>query len=166
MIRIKLVKREPLKYRSKEEFKTWQERMNKEDEAVWAAFAAACEDPIPKTTSELLMTPFKLFIDDDAGKEGSAAFRNPPDKTWRVARSSKEAIEWVETIGEAPSEIDFDHDLGKTKDGKNDTSIIFLDWLIENYYDADVSYRIHSMNPEGSENIKSKMESWKKSKNL
>lgn len=41
----------------------------------------------------------KLWIDDDARKSGMMAFRYPPDDTWTIATSSKEAIEIVQREG-------------------------------------------------------------------
>jgi hypothetical protein len=57
-----------------------------------------------------------------------------------------------------PNEIAFDHDLGG-----DDTSIVFINWLINEMLDEDLKlpegfkFSIHSMNPIGVENIKSLM---------
>ncbi len=94
---------------------------------------------------------WKLFIDD----------LRPCPEGFVLALSSDEAKKIVEDKG-MPSLISFDHDLGDT-----DTTIVFLNWLIENYYDSDIpDYIIHSANPVGAENIRSKMESWRKSRAL
>ena len=57
--------------------------------------------------------------------------------------------------------MDLDHDLGG-----EDTAMVFLHWLANEYYDAEIEYRVHSQNPNGAQNIVSFMESWKKSKTL
>lgn len=104
---------------------------------------------------------YQLFIDDDACKIGMENFRSPPinENDWLIARSSKEAIEIVNNNG-LPYHISFDHDLGE-----NDISILFINYMIDHYYDEEVpSYVVHSQNPIGAKNIISKMESWKKSK--
>ncbi len=88
----------------------------------------------------------KWFIDDE---------RFPADNTgnWVILRSSKEAIDKVITSG-MPDFISFDHDLGG-----NDTSMIFINWLIEQSLDGRIkwpvnfNYTIHSQNPIGAKNI-------------
>lgn len=94
---------------------------------------------------------YKLFIDDE---------RQPPDESWLVVRSSNEAIEFVKKYG-MPSFISFDHDLGGT-----DTTMVFLKQFY-NFFDllgqGPPEYTVHSANPIGAENIKSFMESWKRS---
>ena len=93
---------------------------------------------------------YKLFIDD---------LRDPVTSDWKVARSSVEAKDIVVEFG-IPNEIAFDHDLGG-----DDTSIVFINWLINKMLDEDLKlpegfkFSIHSMNPVGVENIKSLMTS-------
>jgi hypothetical protein len=111
------------------------------------------------------MNKVKLFIDDDAGKPGIASFRNPPDDSWMVARSSSEAIALIKAHG-VPEIISFDHDLGLLVDGSVDTSMKVIDYLIDNHYDSEVEFLIHSQNPIGALNIEAKIKSWKKSKLL
>lgn len=108
---------------------------------------------------------WKLWLDDDAGKPGMEAFRNPPDNSWMVAHSSTEAIGLIDSHG-PPSYISFDHDLGQFEDGSEDTAIIVIRYLTDNHYDANVEYDVHSRNPNGRANIISKMNSWAKSKTL
>ena len=94
---------------------------------------------------------YKLFIDD---------VRDAPDNLWTVCRSSHQAIEHIKVYG-MPAFISFDHDLGG-----EDTTMLFLRRLVNELWDGKETqpeYRIHSANPVGSENIKSFMESWKKS---
>ena len=88
---------------------------------------------------------YKLFIDD---------LRDPVTNDWKVARSSVEAKDIVVEFG-IPNEIAFDHDLGG-----DDTSIVFINWLINEMVDRGLvlppgfKFSIHSMNPIGAENIK------------
>ena len=92
---------------------------------------------------------YKLFIDDE---------RFPLDTRSVVVRSSKEAIDYVKLQG-VPCHIDFDHDLGG-----EDTSMVFINWFIEMLLDGEVklpvsfTYAVHSQNPVGVNNIKSKMD--------
>lgn len=94
----------------------------------------------------------RLYIDD---------LRECP-QGFMVCRSSDEAIQFVKDMG-CPEFISFDHDLGG-----DDTSMKFINWLIESALDGDVvipdefDYTIHSANPIGSENINSKMSSFLK----
>lgn len=97
---------------------------------------------------------WKLFIDDE---------RFPASEGWVIARSSEEAIQKCREYG-FPSFISFDHDLGG-----DDTSIVFINWMIEQTLDSITSgpphyfprdYFIHSQNPVGRDNIKSLMDSF------
>ena len=58
----------------------------------------------------------RLYVDD---------LREPPDADWTVARSSTEAIAFIEEQG-CPDEISFDHDLGG-----DDTAMVIVKWMIE-----------------------------------
>lgn len=92
-----------------------------------------------------------LFIDDE---------RFPTDDSWNVVRSSQEAIEFVKKNG-VPQYISFDHDLGG-----DDTSIVFINWLIEEILDkkltlpVDFDFYVHSQNCVGKKNIENKMNSF------
>ncbi len=96
---------------------------------------------------------YKLFIDDE---------RFPPDDNshWEIVRTSCEAIDYVKEHG-IPSFISFDHDLGG-----DDTSMKFINWLIEAYLDGEVKidspfkYVVHSQNPIGVKNIEGKLNSF------
>lgn len=86
---------------------------------------------------------YKMFIDDE---------RFPVDDGWTIVRSSNDAIRYVEEHG-IPEYISFDHDLGG-----NDTSRIFILWLIDYMLDNDISFKtinfefyVHSQNPIGAE---------------
>lgn len=94
---------------------------------------------------------YNLFLDD---------IRDPPDNTFVVARSSEHAITLIKMVG-YPVFMSLDHDLSG-----EDTTMVFLKWLSDHYYDADIKYVVHSSNPCGVKNIVSFMESWKKSKRL
>jgi hypothetical protein len=99
------------------------------------------------------MADYSLFIDD---------LRDPANKTDVIARSSGEAIAIVSALG-MPDHISYDHDLGG-----DDTSIIFINWLTDQLIDKklsfpdDFTFSVHSQNPVGVENIKSKMRSLQK----
>lgn len=88
---------------------------------------------------------WKLFIDDE---------RNPVDKSFIVARTSQEAIEYIQLFNTLPIEICFDHDLGG-----DDTSMKFIHWMTGQILDGkyklrkDFKYSIHSQNPVGVRNI-------------
>lgn len=90
---------------------------------------------------------YKLYLDD---------LRDCPEG-FILARSSEDAITIVEIRG-MPEFISLDHDLGQ-----EDTSMVFLKWLSNNFDKPSFNYIVHSANPVGSENIISFIESWKKS---
>lgn len=87
----------------------------------------------------------------------------PPDRDWLICRTSQEALDRIKEIG-LPQFISFDHDLGEA-----DTTMIFLRRLVNEVWDgkSDIpEYQIHSANPVGAQNIRSFMESWKRSLSL
>ena len=90
----------------------------------------------------------KLFIDD---------IRECPEG-FSCARTSSDAIDWVKKNG-CPDFISFDHDLGG-----EDTTMAFVNWFIGGVLDKEIvlpkdfRYNIHSANPVGSENLRSKLE--------
>lgn len=103
---------------------------------------------------------YKLWI-DDFWDDPESPFRHPPDDFVPV-KSSDAAIILIETMGELPEFISYDHDLSG-----GDTAMRLIDYMIEHYYDSDVpDYQVHSANPIGAQNIIAKMESWKKSQKL
>lgn len=91
---------------------------------------------------------YKLFIDDE---------RYPVDDSFIIVRSSKQAIDCVNTNG-FPSFISFDHDLGS-----DDTSIVFIRFLVDKLIDNeltipdDFDFYVHSQNPVGKKNIENWM---------
>lgn len=102
---------------------------------------------------------WKLWIDDQ-WDDPEMTFRHPP-KDFVPAKSSQEAIKLTQILG-MPDFISFDFDLGG-----EDNTIKYIDYLTSERYDEKVpDYQIHSANPPGALNIQSKMESWKKSKDL
>lgn len=94
---------------------------------------------------------YTLFIDDERipsqSEQGNIII---------IARSSYAAIKVVQTLG-MPSKICFDHDLGG-----EDTSIVFINWLNDYVIDTDhcqqIVYDVHSQNPIGEKNIRSKID--------
>lgn len=102
-----------------------------------------------------VMFRWTLFLDDE---------RSPPitEDVVTVARSSQEAVALVEDLG-PPSHVFLDHDLGD-----DDTSLKFLRWLSQSYPEAiqGMTWTVHSENPVGSENIRSFLDSWKRSLDL
>ncbi len=92
----------------------------------------------------------RLYIDD---------IRNP-EGTFDIVRTSNEAIEYM-NIGGCPTFISFDHDLGG-----DDIAMIVVNWMIEQDLDNpgfipyDFTFNVHSANPVGAENIKSKLNSY------
>ncbi len=100
---------------------------------------------------------YKLWLDDQIN-DPSTPSRHVPEG-WVGADSSEAAIKLVQMNG-PPSEIDLDHDLGY-----GDTALVFLKWL-ERMTELPPTYKVHSRNPVGRDNIVSFMESWKKSREI
>ena len=89
---------------------------------------------------------YRLFIDD---------IRNPPDRSYVVARSYEAAIYYIEEYG-CPKYISFDHDLGSDKSGYD-----IAKWIISKDLDSEIEiphgfrFDVHSANPVGKKNIES-----------
>lgn len=89
-----------------------------------------------------------LFLDDE---------RYPVDSSMRIARSSQRAIALITSLG-MPRHICFDHDLGA-----DDSAMKLVHWLEEALLDQRIelppefSFSVHSQNPVGAQNIKSRM---------
>lgn len=100
---------------------------------------------------------YKLFLDDlRSATETYGSY----GKDMVVARSTHEAQEIVRKRG-LPKFLALDHDLSG-----DDRAIDFLKWLANEYWDGRQpipDYEVHSSNPEGKLNLRSFMESWKKS---
>lgn len=91
----------------------------------------------------------KLFVDD---------LRDPPDSSWTVARSTKEALELCRDTW--PEELSLDHDLGG-----EDRVMDFLKLFHEMCGEKPIpSWKVHSANPVGRLNIMSFMDSWERSR--
>lgn len=91
----------------------------------------------------------KLFVDD---------IRDPPDPSWTVARSTKDALKLC--TNDWPLEMALDHDLGGS-----DRIMDFLKGLHELCGDRPIPrWTIHSANPVGRLNIESFMNSWERSR--
>lgn len=107
---------------------------------------------------------YNLFLDD---------IRNPNKflkdiRTWVVARSYNEFVKIILKEG-LPKFISFDHDLPFQQPDvdyyKERTGYDCAKWLIEycNANGLDIpKYQVHSMNVEGTKNIKSVLESYKR----
>ena len=112
---------------------------------------------------------YNLFIDDIRNPDWHECAWSGVDASleWVIARSSKEACDIVKQRG-MPARMALDHDLGERWDPKDriDTVPRFLNWLAYDYFEAGMTipeYTIHSANPVGAENMRSFMESWKRS---
>jgi len=106
---------------------------------------------------------YKLFLDDERNPEyltESGCWELEDVKDFIVCRSTEEAKAYVQANG-MPEYMALDHDLGGM-----DTTMIFLHWLAESYWDGQSPipvYGVHSSNPCGTKNIIAYMESWRKS---
>jgi hypothetical protein len=84
----------------------------------------------------------KLWIDDE---------RNPPDSSWSVVRTSREALIFIVNNLEHIEEISFDHDLGGT-----DTTMPIAEYLEDAAYYGTIKrikWNVHSANPAGRSNL-------------
>lgn len=94
---------------------------------------------------------WKLFLDDERFPAG--------EDDWFIARTANDAVQQIKIMG-MPDFISFDHDLG---DGP--TGLDFATYMIERMLDQGTKFPkhfgfyVHSMNPIGAANIRSKMES-------
>ncbi|MCK9596227.1 hypothetical protein M0R19_03530 [Candidatus Pacearchaeota archaeon] len=89
----------------------------------------------------------KIFLDD---------IRNPPDSSWTIARSVKEAIDLMDNNN--ISEISFDHDLGMNEKTGYDLA---KEIEYRAFYGKILRFKwnVHSMNPVGKKAIEKAMES-------
>lgn len=93
--------------------------------------------------------PWALFLDDE---------RDPVDGgEWVVCRSTDEAVTETLSRGCPPSVMSLDHDLGG-----DDTAMRYLRWVMDTYDNWDFTYRVHSQNPVGRDNIVSLLESYRR----
>lgn len=100
-----------------------------------------------------------LWLDDQWDDPATPMRHTPPG--FLPAASSKEALGLIQQHG-MPAFMSLDHDLG----GEDD-AMVFLRALSLEHYEADLpTYQIHSANPVGAANIRSFLESWRKSQSL
>lgn len=103
-----------------------------------------------------------MYLDD---------IRTPVQTFDFVVRSFAEAVEMIEIYG-VPIFISFDHDLGVDSNGELlKSGYDFAKWLVKADIDGmytlptDFSFKVHSQNPVGRENIKKLLENYLKMKN-
>lgn len=95
----------------------------------------------------------KMWIDD---------IRPKPNEEWHHMKNSSDAIKFIKLNG-MPDIISFDHDLGD-----DDTSMKIINFIINSYLDNKLqindnfTYFVHSANPVGSQNIRSKLDNFLK----
>lgn len=94
------------------------------------------------------MNNTKLWIDD---------CRNPPNDSWIIARTSKQAMDSIKHFG-IPNVISFDHDLGGDDTAMNVVHFIVNEWLNNTInIPKNFEYFVHSANPVGADNIRGLM---------
>lgn len=94
---------------------------------------------------------YQIFLDD---------LRDPqkyyPNEEMILCRSYDEAVLVIEEFG-IMDFISFDHDLGDVDSTEEKTGYSFakflIDYMIDNKISTEFSYKIHSSNPVGAENI-------------
>lgn len=108
-----------------------------------------------------MIPDWKLYLDD---------VRKRPEG-YVLARSYAEATELVIKMG-CPKEISFDHDLGLFDDGTEKNGYDFAKWLVDQDLDGKIllhpefTYKVHSSNPKGRENIQGILDGYLKFKGL
>lgn len=128
---------------------------------------------------------YNLYLDDFRNPIDSAYYRGEAiyaHEEWEVVRNYDEFVKIIQEKG-LPEIISFDHDLADEHYGMHDhidemeysayqekTGYDCAKWLInyciDNNKKLPATILIHSMNPAGSQNIKSLFESYLKSLNL
>lgn len=94
---------------------------------------------------------WKLFLDDE---------RWPVNEDdWFIVRDFNGVCDLVAEMG-FPSYVSFDHDLGSGPTG-NDVAQWLIDYLLDHNlrFPKGFDYYVHSQNPIGAANIRSKMDS-------
>ena len=117
---------------------------------------------------------YKLFL-DDIRLPKDVKWMQMPLGPWIIVRSHDEFVKHIVQHG-LPSFVSFDHDLGlehyivgapKYNEYKEKTGHDCAKWLVEYCMNNNLEfpeYQVHSMNPIGSTNIRSYIESYKKSR--
>jgi len=126
---------------------------------------------------------WRLYLDDDADTFRpprttieNPAWRSevrlppiPPDLShlgdWVIARNFEEARAAVERLG-FPTFVAFDHDLADGRDAIPLVNLLIAMDMESGSMPRDFAYEVHSRNPPGAENIRSKLESYFRSKSL
>lgn len=114
---------------------------------------------------------YNLFIDDErvpmdvkwGSWQDQELYR---DGDWFIARNWVETLEIVITYG-FPSLISFDHDLGKDEKTGYEIAQRLCDMVMDGVsMPEDFSFKVHSKNPVGAENIRTYMENFLKYKGM
>lgn len=93
-----------------------------------------------------------------------------PEDNVVLCRSSYEAAQACKSRGGPPSLMFLDHDLGLLRPETGlisrglDTTMRFLKWATDRYPEWDFDYDVHSMNPEGTKNIRAFLDSFTRSR--
>lgn len=101
-----------------------------------------------------------LFLDDLRFSDEVTWVSYPNDVTWKIVRTCEEFKEYLCENG-IPQYITFDHDLG---DEEPLNGAELADWLCYEVVDGRLTlpdnfqYFVHSMNPIGADNIRSKLD--------
>jgi hypothetical protein len=105
----------------------------------------------------------KMYLDD---------IRTPIEEFDFIVRSYDEAIVVIQTHG-IPDFISFDHDLGVDEDGTLlKTGYDLAKWIVDNDLNttyklpSNFSFKVHSQNPVGRQNIISLLQSYLKHKSF
>lgn len=110
---------------------------------------------------------YNLFIDDErvpmdvtwGSWQDQASYR---DDEWIVARNWNEVLEIVVSLG-FPVMISFDHDLGKDEKTGYEIARKLCDMVMDGVIlPENFTYRVHSKNPVGAENIRQYMNNFLK----
>jgi Tol biopolymer transport system component len=99
---------------------------------------------------------YNLWIDDVRNPD-QTSFEKLNDAPIIWARDVEQAKYYIRLLG-MPCVMYLDHDLGELS-----TVMPFLSWLDNLGYDPDFTYLVISANPDGAKNIKSFINSWKRS---
>lgn len=105
----------------------------------------------------------KLFLDDIRFPHW--VYPEDLDENWTIVRNHDEFVRIIQENG-VPELISFDHDLSCYVDEQEWTgssaASYLINYALDNNYDKPIEYMVHSANPSGRLNIKSKMETYKK----
>lgn len=139
----------------------------------------------PPVATNFFIMAYNLYLDDFRNPIDSAYYRGEAiyaHEEWEVVRNYDEFVKIIQEKG-LPEIISFDHDLADEHYGMHDhidemeysayqekTGYDCAKWLInyciDNNKKLPATILIHSMNPAGSQNIKSLFESYLKSLKL